>query len=147
MKPKPKKSRNRKPRAIAPESVDQSIGLFGLTERVSTTRVRLRPDVALGFFSLCHAMAKEHDIVRASMIQSMAKDSQSGIARFEFHRHASAALKMVADRVLKTFGEANLIQNERESRKVFEAAVKRLNSEHKASPKPEKDSPPVPESY
>lgn len=142
-----KRIKKRKPRAVPPAAVSALTGIFGLTERVTTTRVRLTTDASLAFYSLCRLLASEHDDTRAGMLATMARDSSSGMARFEFHRHASSALRMVADRCLKTFSEPKLMMLEREARKEYVAAVERLSREHQRATKPADDRPVEPESY
>lgn len=123
-----KPKRKRASRSVFAETED---GIYPMIERVSSTRCKLKPGPARGLYVLCRAIADEHDHTRAAALASMAKGSEVGMERVEFYRHASAALRMVAERCLKSWDTFRLLGVEKAVAADFRAATIRLSKEHR----------------
>ena len=120
------KAKKRK-RSVVAEACN---GIYPMLERVTTTRSKLTPEAARGFYVLARCIADEHDHARQSLLERMPKGTDIGLERVEFHRHASSALRMVAERVLKSWDTFRLLAFEKTVTDDFRAAIGRLSREH-----------------
>lgn len=139
------KKRKKTPRAVRPGDIAKKDVCWPHFERIDSRRMRLKSDFSRTYYALCCLIAEEFDAQRTVMTASGAEPSNEVYGNMLFLKHASSTLRMVAERVLKSFRLDDVIRAARYSHEEWGAAVTRLNRRGElALPRsPEADSVPV----
>lgn len=96
-------------------------------ERVNSQRMRLKPEFSRTYFALCHLLADEFDLQRVTMAAGKPTLNDSPYGYLVFLKHASAALRMAAERTLKSFTLSDVNQAERHTLELWQTTVNRLS--------------------
>lgn len=122
-------TKKRKParRSVRPVPLTKEGVAWTHFERIDSRRMRLKPEFSRTYFALCHLLADEFDVQRVTMTQAGPELSESQFGYAGFLKHASAALRMAAERSLKSFTLSDVSTSERYTLEQWQSAVNRLS--------------------
>ena len=137
------KDKKRKPagRSVRPVSLKNSPLAWTHFERVDSFRIRLKPEFSRTYYALASLLADEFDMQRTAMSNSGPVVDPRRFGYAEFLAHASSALRMLAERLLKSFRIDTVSQSERYSLEQWQAAVTRLSRKKELFAPPSVDIP------
>lgn len=92
-------------------------------DRVSSTRYKLKADASRTMYAVACLLADEHDLMVTSIRSSIPDDVAKAQGYVRYHRNAAAALRMMADRLIKSFDLRDLIRAERYAMEEWSAAL------------------------
>ena len=123
------KKKTRRPRRAVRAWADAAPGVhFEFFDQVASMRLRLKPAMSRTLYAVAHMIADEHDMIRQGLA---AKDDSLADGKLEkrvFHRHAASALRILADRLLKSFELRSIVLAERYSGEQWAAAIAKFDS-------------------
>jgi hypothetical protein len=123
------KKRQRTPKRVVENTNEKSPGVFyGVFERVSSTRLKLRAEYSQTFYAIAHIIADEHMQSRLALTPANDSPVSSNESIRKFHRNAESALRMLADRLLKSFRMDVLINAERYSMEQWREALSKFDA-------------------
>lgn len=124
--------RPRKTTGATPEGDKPAIWNYFV--QVNSTRCKLKEEPARLLYALAHLIADEHQM-RCNTLRSMAAGAPvPEWGKSLFHHHASAALRMLADRLIKSFPITDLIRSEQYSGEMYVAALAAFTKSEKSRP-------------
>jgi hypothetical protein len=124
-----KKKRQRTPKRAVDDSGGKSSGVFyGVFERVSSTRLKLKAEYSQTFYAIAHMIADEHMQSRLALTPSNDSAVSQNESIRKFHRNAESALRMLADRLLKSFRMDVLVNAERYSMEQWREALSKFDA-------------------
>ena len=136
-----KKPRKSTGRSVRPVPLQKERVAWPHFERVDSRRMRLKPEFSRTYFALAQLFADELDEQRIQMTAAGPTENGSSYGYLQFLKHGSAALRMLAERLLKSFRLSDVVQAERYSLEQWESTVHRLRRGNKLYAEP---TPPAP---
>lgn len=126
-----KKPRKKPGRSVRPVPLSKERVAWPHFERITSQRLRLKPEVSRTYFALALLFADEFDAQRAVMTARGLEASNSSMGYLQFLKHASSAMRMLAERLLKSFRLSDVADAERYSLEQWESTVRRLQRGNK----------------
>lgn len=135
----PNATKKRKPagRTVRPAALKNARLEWPHFERVSAFRVKLKPEFSRTYYALASLLADEFDLQRTQLTNSGPVVDPRQFGYSEFLKHGSAALRMLAERLLKSFRIDTVAQSERYSLEQWQSTVARLSRKKELFTAPE----------
>ena len=99
-------------------------------DRVSSSAYKLRPEASKTLYVVISLIANEFQMQRLNLSAKADADVSTTFQRRQYLQHAESSLRMVAERLLKSFRLMDLIAAQNVAGPLWDEAVKRLETNH-----------------
>lgn len=123
-------SKKRTSKVIQSSEIENFSIETGLFDRVSGSTYKLKPAHSKSFYVLCNIIANEFKIQREGLRARNDGDLAPVAQRSLYLQHAESSLRMLAERMLKSFRMMDIVAAINVAGPLWAEAVERVNKNH-----------------